>query len=148
MDGQSKEINSKNISFSKITIPINIPRFLRYLYILIFKSMFIINEINKNNIDAIYVLSGFWEQNLSFIISRITNKPWIVRLRGDDWTVRRFSKYRRLFLPVMKVYDLIETFILNQANYIIALHNFYEEAAISHGVNKQKITIVFHGVSS
>ncbi|MFX0199736.1 MAG: glycosyltransferase family 4 protein [Candidatus Hodarchaeota archaeon] len=148
VQGEIGKNTPKNVIFIKIKAPTRIPRFLRCLFLIFFKSIYIVGKVKNQGIDALYILSGFWDQNIFLVVSKIARKPFIVRLRGEEWRVRRLSKYWRTLLPLMKLYDTIEKFALNQANQIICIHKFLEEEAIAHGVKKEKIVTVHHGVSS
>ena len=149
MKSEVKTSFPKNTTFIKIKAPRLFPRFLRCLFLMLLKSAILASEIRKQGIDALYILSGFWEQNICLVASKIAKKPLVIRLRGDDWAVRRLSKHRATpFLPLIRLYDNIETFVLNHASHIITINDFLKEAAIAHGVKEEKITTVYHGVSS
>ncbi len=141
-----KSLFPKNVAFIKVKAP-KIPRIFRCLYLML-KSMQIANEIKRLRVNALYVLSGFWEQNIFALTSKIAHVPLIIRLRGDNWSVRRLSKHWKLFFPIMKFYDAIETFSLNQADSIIAINEFLAKKALAYGVRKEKISVVYHGINS
>ena len=151
VDSEPKGVFPSNVTFIKIRVSKNIPRPFRYL-IALFRSMFIASKIKKQRIDCLYILSGLWAQNIGLVMSKIARKPTIVRLRGDDWTVRRLrlakmAKHWRIFLPIMTIYDLIEEITLKNADYVISVSQFLEQKAIEHGVKKEKVTTVYSGVS-
>jgi glycosyltransferase involved in cell wall biosynthesis len=145
--GEMKIKFPKNVMFVKIRAPNRISRFLRCLFLILFQSMYIASKVKNLRTGALYILSGFWDQNIFLVVSKIAKKPLIVRLRGEEWRVRRLSKHWRTLLPLMKLYDIIETFALNQANHVITINKFLEEEAIAHGVKKEKTITVHHGVS-
>ena len=142
-----KHLFPKNVAFIRVKAPTKIPRIFRCIYLML-KSVWLANKIKKLRVDALYILSGFWEQNIFALTSKIAHVPLIIRLRGDDWLARRLNKHTVLFLPIMKFYDIIETFALNQADNIIAINEFLAKKALAYGVRKEKISVVYHGIDS
>ena len=150
--GEVKATFPQNVKFIKINVPNIRPRLLKCLYFILFKSIVLARKIRKLEIDAIYVLSDFWAQNITLVVSRIATKPLIIRLRGDDWVVRRIQlprmgKYWKIFLPLMKIYDFFQTFSLKNSNHIISVSDYLKEKAIQQGIRKEKITTVRTGVN-
>jgi len=148
VDGQVKTSFPRNITFIKIKAPRIFPRFLRCLFLMLLKSAIIAGETKEQRIDALYILSGFWEQNICLAASKIGKKPSVIRLRGDDWTVRRLGKHGRIVSPLMKIYDSIEDLALKQADCVVSNSKFLEKKAIEHGVKREKVTTCYSGINS
>jgi glycosyltransferase involved in cell wall biosynthesis len=148
VDGQVKTSFPRNITFIKIKAPRIFPRLLRCLFLMLFKSAILASEIRNQGIDVLYILSGFWEQNIFLVASKIAKKPLVIRLRGDDWAVRQLGKRRRMNSLLMKIYDLIEDFALKHADHVISLSKFLERRAIEHGTQRENVTTCYPGINS
>ncbi len=104
------------------------------------------NQIKHIDYDINYCLSGIWFQWYSSNFADFGNKPFVIRLRGDDRLVRiimKQNKIKRWF------FERLNDVSFQNADLIIPITKDLNKVALSYGVDESKIhEPIFNGINS
>jgi len=129
--GEPKQEWSNCITFHKVKLP-SLPSYAAWLW----GPKKIFKEI-KLDIDLYYSLSGLWMQHFAARFSELADKPYTLRLRGDDNASARHRGYPLLKKMLFKkVYS--QSFAM--ATLIVPIADKLRKVALSFGAGEERMT--------
>jgi len=142
MKGNVKENWLKDFNFHKVKMKNKHNKHLTYLL----NTKDVYNQIKNIDVDLYYSLSGIWLQYYSSYFKKYSDKPFVLRLRGNDKEVRK--QFKQHWLKI-KLFEIVNKSSLLNADYIIPISEKLISVALSYGVHEPNITdVLYNGVDT
>lgn len=133
------DMYSDKIKFKKVSLA-DYPSYFKWIFGI--SDMW--HEIKDIDVDVYYTLSGLWMQLAVWHFSDKSEKPYIIRLRGDDLATRKNTKQGWL---KRQFFELINKNTFRNADCIIPIAYKMVKVAERYGVNSDNISkIIYNGI--
>lgn len=147
---RGKKFQSLLESLDVILYTFDFSKFSNKISRIIYLIKFLLSKRIKNRFDIIITDDHGYHAFICFIVAKIYKRPFIVRLRGDNWDEAKYEymKYSLLLKPFISIrnfiYIQLGNFALNRASAIIAVSKFLENIAINNlSLPKEKFSTIY-----